>query len=262
MSKIKRDEPVPAPVSTPIASGNITMRELPESGAITQDNEKRITVLYKGTAAVLKAAQPEKGAVITGYGGYEVESSQLTPGNGDLAELEIRLVPAPGFGGGVVLPVVIRDQYNVDWMRIEKPIETAAFLGDEAAQAAAAIVLDLWRNTEPTLRAQFKYIDTAGAEQVLTGTAIDAAKKILRGVESYLQFIPVVMRVRAYRGRPTTGGCGEREDPPQYKISGYEYLKTADRLSDPGEGPIIRTEEWTGAIEWDVDLYPPPGAES
>ena len=28
-----------------------------------------------------------------------------------------------------------------------------------------------------------------------------------------------------------------------------------DRLNDPGEGPIIRTEEWTGAIEWDTDLY-------
>lgn len=255
MSKIKRDEPVPVPSSTPITKGNIDVRELPESGVIIRGNETRITLLYKGTATALKLAQPAKGAAVTGYDGYAVESSQLTPGKGDLAELELLLVAAPSVSGGTVVPVVIRDQYSVDWMRIEKPIETAAFLGDDEAQAAAAIVLDLWRNTEPTLRAQYKYVDTGGAEQTLIDKPLLAAKKILRGVESYLEFAPVVMRIRAYRGRPTTGGCGLIEDPPEYAITGYQYLKTADRLNDPGEGPIIRTEEWTGAIEWDTDLY-------
>ena len=98
-------------------------------------------MLYKGTATALKLAQPAKGAAVTGYDGYAVESSQLTPGKGDLAELELLLVAAPSVSGGTVVPVVIRDQYSVDWMRVEKPIETAAFLGDDEAQAAAAIVL-------------------------------------------------------------------------------------------------------------------------
>ena len=249
----KREDPPIVPSAAVIVNGDITMRELPESGIISRGDISRITLHYKGSKADLKTAQPGKGAAVAGYTGYEVESSVLSPGNGDLAELEIVLVPEPP--GDTFVAEVIRDTYDIDWMRVEKPIETAAFLGDEDAQAEAAILLDLWRNAEPRLRAQFKYVDEAGAEVALTDKVLLAAKKIIKGVEGYLEFVPIVQRVRAYRGRPTTGGCGKIESPPAYAISGYEFLKTADRLSDPGVGVAVRTEEWTGLLKWDQDLY-------
>lgn len=256
------DNPPPVPDAGVITRGHVGLRELPESGAISKVNDAEITLLFKGTKSALALVQPMRGALVTGYDGFEVARSNLTPGRGGLAELEIMLVPKPPMSGALLVPTVIRDQFDIDWMRIEKPIETAAFLGDAEEQAEAAVLLDLWRNSEPKLRAQFKYLDNAGAEADLEDKTLLAAKKIMQGVESYLEFVPVVQRIRAYRGRPTTGGCGQVEDPPQYVIEGYEFLKTADRLSDPGDGPVMRTEEWTGAIKWDEDLYPlPAGAE-
>jgi len=236
-----------------ISKGDTGIRELPDSGVITAGDQLRKTLKYAGTLSALAAVQPLRGDTVTGHSGYEVESSVLTPGKGNMAEMQVNLVAT---SASFITPAVIRDKYDVDWMRIERPIETSPYLGDAAAQAAAAIVLDLWRNGEPALRAQYKYIDAAGVEQTLADKVLDIAKKIMKGVESYLVFTPVVQRVRAYRGRPTTGGCGVPENPPANTIAGYVFLKTADRLSDQDESISIRTEEWTGALEWDADLYP------
>ena len=62
-------------------------------------------------------------------------------------------------------------------------------------------------------------------------------------------------RIRTYKGRPDVEAPGKREDPPSGGVSGYEYLKTADRLVQNGDRSWTRTEQWTGALKWEELLY-------
>jgi len=248
-----------SPRSAVITKGDVTNRQLPTSGIINVGTQTKKTLVYKGTLAALTVVIPARGDTVTGETGYIVETAVLSPANGDLAELTVNMVLLGTDETELVFPEVVSDKYDIDWMRIEKPIETSTFLGDSADQAAAAIVLDLWTNTEPKLRAQYIYVDEDDVQSSLVGNTLEIAKKIMKGVTSYLEFVPVVQRVRIYQGRPITGGCGLIEDPPANAITGYVFLKTADRLNDQEEGVSVRTEEWTGAIEWDTDLYDTAG---
>ena len=93
-------------------------------------------------------------------------------------------------------------------------------------------------------------------------SALKAAKLILKGIESYLCFHPVVTLTTESEERPSSygAGIGRRGAPPVSGYpGGYEWLKTADRLSRATDGTWTRVQQWTGASKelggWDHDLY-------
>lgn len=133
------------------------------------------------------------------------------------------------------------------------------FISFAAADWAA---ITAWDNElDQELKASYQYYKrdadgrTAGSIQTLTGTTSTGQKAYaylrLRGVESFLDFAPVVRRTSRYLGSsaPDSSDAGQKTDAPAYAPAGYQWLKTADRVSKQGTRGVewIRQEEWTGA---------------
>jgi hypothetical protein len=145
---------------------------------------------------------------------------------------------------------------ELEWMELQKKIEThpryAQAVGissagpkeltDEDVQA-----IDLWKNSSGA--------DRAKNFNALSVNAKDLASKILRGVESYVVFYPVVRRTTPIGKAPSSASPGKIENPPpEIRISGYQFLKTADRFIRKGTH-WSEVEEWTGAEFIDPDFY-------
>lgn len=161
------------------------------------------------------------------------------------------------------------DQYpfwEIDQVQVEKSLrQHPAFITFVAADWFA---ISAWENEiDQDLKSQYKYYKrdaegkTAGTIQTLTGT-VSAGQTAyaylrLRGVESYLDFAPVVRRNSRYLGSsaPNSSDAGQKTTAPAYAPEGYEWLKTADRVTKQGAKGIewIRQEEWTGARKVLID---------
>lgn len=150
--------------------------------------------------------------------------------------------------------------YEIDQVQIEKSLKQhPAFASFVAADWQA---VNAWDNEmDMALKAAYQYYlrdkenSPVGSVQTLTGTTTTGQKAYaalrLRGVESFLDFAPVVRRTTKYRGNsaPSSADAGQKTSAPSYAPAGYEWLKTADRVSKQGVKSIewIRQEEWTGA---------------
>lgn len=155
------------------------------------------------------------------------------------------------------------DQYpnfEIDQVQIEKPLrQHPGFINFAAADWQAVNAWDA--ETDHALRSNFQYYLrdkdglAVGSVVTLTGTTATGQKAYaylrLRGVESFLDFAPVVRRNSRYLGSsaPSAADAGQKTTAPAYAPDGYEWLKTADRVSKSGARGIewIRQEEWTGA---------------
>lgn len=144
---------------------------------------------------------------------------------------------------------------EIEWLRIEKPLGTHPMFAELTPTQWGQI--KAWEAGEvnhPDRYGQFQY-QTGGSGNwtALTGLALKYAEKILRGVTGYMVFTPIVRWTHYFSSRPNTGRCGKRSSPANAP-AGYEWLKTADRAIRQ-EGQWTRVQEWTGADEWDKDLY-------
>lgn len=156
--------------------------------------------------------------------------------------------------------------WEIDQVQVEKSIrQHPAFIAFTAADWAA---VTNWENEQsPVLKTAYKYYERdsegtpAGSIQDLTGTTaagqVAYAYLRLRGVESFLDFAPVVRRNSRYIGSsaPDSSDAGQKTAAPAYAPDGYDWLKTADRISKQGSKGVewIRQEEWTGARKILID---------
>jgi len=221
-----------------ITLGSTATQEQPESGQIrkARDTDEK-TVVRKGTRSALETLQPAVGA---SYESGIVLSSVVAPLKGDLATLTVVVDMSPDDSGDGLQTGSVR--WEVTWQQLEKPLLTHLDYTSESEDVAA------W--SEKPNRA-----DLVGG---LSEAAQKLARLILKGVESYLVFAPVVSKRSVYKRMPTTGDCGMIGDPPgaPAKIpTGYVYLKTTDQAVEQDDGKYQRTEQWTGADEWSEDLY-------
>lgn len=150
--------------------------------------------------------------------------------------------------------------WEIDQVQVEKHIKQhPAFIRFSPADWQAVNAWDV--ETDNVLRSASKYYLrdkdglAVGSVVTLTGTTSTGQKAYaylrLRGVDSFLDFAPVVRRNSRYIGSaaPDSLDAGQKTTAPAYAPAGYEWLKTADRISKTGSKGIewIRQEEWTGA---------------
>ena len=232
-----------------IVKGSIAVREVPESGSVEQAEGTRRTVVLEGDYALLAAAQPARGDNWADMPNWTVDTSRLTRKRGGLGKLVITLVPYESFYGSFA-EQELRSRIEIDFVQYERPILMHPTLN----KAGSFMAVHLKRWIDDGCNPFFKYTDAQG-EQTLTEEEQEWAQLIFKGVEGYLEFAPVVSRIRTYKGRPDVEAPGKREDPPSGGVSGYEYLKTADRLVQNEDRSWTRTEQWTGALKWEELLY-------
>lgn len=236
--------------------------EVPSSGARTY------TEITVGRLSELKGMLPARGArkSIDGVPCVVVQA-ELEPTRGGMGRLTVRGRPAAAGAGrhrpSSNRPAEETEKFSVEMAQIEKPLLTHPRYTSVAAEVG------MWRDEpDPGLRNAFKYA-VSGGEASLSGRALEAARKLLAGVEGYLVWAPVIRRSTAGLRHATVGeGMGKIHSGAP-KIDGisvagsWKWLKTGDSAetywTEDEKGDDVercsREELWTGADGWDEDLY-------
>lgn len=242
-------------MSAPIIIGERGVHLHHTTGKVVAAETTTRTIVKQGRYADLKTQVPAKGST---YEGLTVVHSELSPARGGMATLTITGTDssASRYTGDNESPGI---RYEVEFVQLEKPIMSHPKYSAYAGQIAA------WKDGDPALRAALKYEDSNHDIQSLNGHAVDAAKLILKGVESYLVFAPVARRTTrsekpAVKAFGAVGRKAGKIDNPPGKLlamvaGSWKWLKTADRAEEMSGGGSQRVEEWTGADEWEEDLY-------
>lgn len=242
-------------MSAPIIIGERGVHLHHTTGRVVASDTTTRTIVKQGRYADLKNTVPAKGST---YEGLTVVLAELSPSRGGMAKLTVTGTDssASRYSGENEAPGI---DYEVEMAQIEKPICCHPKFKAYADQIA------MWRDGDPALRAALKYEDANHDIQSLNGHAVDVAKLILKGVESYLVFAPVARKTTnsekpAVKAFGAVGAkCGRIGTPPGKLASmvagSWKWLKTADRAVETSGGGSQRIEEWTGADEWDEDLY-------
>ena len=165
-----------------------------------------------------------------------------------------------------------REMWTLDMAEVGKDIRTwlALQMGDAAAAPELAKIAnwqafkdagdyERWQN--------FEYDDSGN---VLTGDTLVLAQKMMKGVDSYTIYAPVLTRTTLWASMPTDAGVVGVIDTPSVR-DGWEiiganslaawtglataWLRTASRSSPNNDGTYSLVEQWTGADEIDGDLY-------
>jgi len=108
-----------------------------------------------------------------------------------------------------------------------------------------------------------------GDNEYLTGDALTLAKKILKGVNTYSIYLPVVTRTTCRCNLPEFYEIGFKSYPidfdgftpiagvdPHFDDLASEWLKTTERVTTNGDSTFTVLEQWTGCDQVDPDLYP------
>lgn len=162
------------------------------------------------------------------------------------------------------------ETWNLDFLEIQKPIINWHF-GQENGPDIP--LLRKWQRLETVDGAWDAYnnflTEVGDESSKLTGETLALAEKILKGVEYYSVYTPVLTRTSVVTdlagislggvgkiGAPTSSGSAAG-DVDLSTLTGLakEWLKTADRLQGAVDGTFQRIEQWTGADKWDEDLY-------
>lgn len=234
-----------------LTRGDTAVRVAWDSGQITVGDTVKRVVILDGTYAALWALTPERGAEYEEWDGFVVDTAVLAPRRGGLGRLTINLTTYNWFNS-ILAETALRETWEIDMAQIERPLLTHPKL-TQPGDNYKGVHLGRWWNAPDRDDVFFTYADGAG-EATLTEDEQTWAMKMLSGVESYLQFAPVVTRTAVYDGRPAATKAGFIETPGT-KVDGFEYLKTGDRVTQNEDKTWTRVQQWTGADKWDADIY-------
>lgn len=235
-----------------IYKGNTSAQEQPSSGRRTfrRGAKRQFTKIVRGRLHSVEANAPDIGDTVSIRGKSCVATGvDVQPERGGMATLTVSGVQKR-HGADVEIT------WEIEMAQIEKPILS------HPKYKAYATEVSAWRDgTDPALKLAHKYLDAGGSEQSLTGAALQTAMKIEKGVESYLVFAPVIRRITKSDDNLTVGrDLGKNVSAPaipsNISIDGtWQWLKSKDNVTLDGDQLSTQIEEWTGADEWDDDLY-------
>lgn len=231
-----------------VNKGNTAVRESWASGQIVRAETDSTEIVKQGLYADLKAEQPAKGVELVT--GFQVEQSTLTREKGNWGKLVISLREKDASSTGGKPLGAIESTIEVDMSQIERPLMTSP----KVESAGTPVEIEKWRNAELADRVAYQYQE-GGAAVPLNTEALKYAKMIMKGIETWLDFAPVVTRMSTYKTRPDPEDIGKIDSPPVTVPGTWQYLKTADRIVQQADKKYCRTEQWTGAKEWSTDLY-------
>lgn len=241
-------------------------------------NGQGYQVQYKGTsyeALETAAAAFKKGDVVET--GWILDSWALegVPGGGGL--LTITCAPNDSGSGGV------QKALKAVWTckSVRNDISILAYCGPSEGNNPNRVALELWmKETDAELANEFKYKkNDQAAEEELSAASKAVARKILKGVESVIRFYPVLtctstwsripgtfMEDLGFVDTPGAPSADETLAPSNLStiISGHEWLKVQDDVTELPDGKFTRTESWmgvkktdaqSGTTAFDPDLY-------
>ena len=238
---------------TPVWKGTKEIAEQPGYPRIKVDsNGTSITRRYEGAFEKIQAeitsariatgkAMPNLGA---GYSSVRIRTFESWPAEGDSGVLIVQMDDFADGGSSSSGSTVGAASYEDDWVVLEKSIERHPRYAD-VSDADIIIIREAVENP------------VSGQSPFLTDTAaIELYTKLLRGQDSYTLYSPIVRSTTPYDGPPPQGKAGQLENPPGNAPADWDWRKTAYRRQKPGsQSAWDLVEEWTGADQWDPDIY-------
>lgn len=244
-------------MAKPIIKGLAGVIESPNSPLFENTKEgPRFTRIFSGVYAAVYESAPNRLAQMAGTpAAFLVDSVRVEKAPGGRGILTVVLAPAPvqdyTMAGNVV--------YEVEWIETQKRMEEHPVFnstsGSGYPNAGLYLLTDSDRDSIEAWRNMPGASQRSSAYASLSAHAKAFAARIRRGQESYVVYSPLCRQTRKYATKPDLTRCGTRQDPPAaVKVSGYSYLKTADRATR--DRTWTRIEEWTGAHYIDDVIYP------
>lgn len=232
------------------------------------DNESTVgnTYVYRGTTSTLTTNKPAVGDAWAD--GRPVVAVRLFEFNTASAVSELMVVTASNvtYSGSLGTPTVEQTSYGLRWRPVVKPLEVHADFqtgGSYALDATARKCILGWRaELDPDLRTkyQFRWINSNGTPGVLVDiataspNALEFIKLAEKGVEEWVDYIPVWRKRSIYRGSSapdagTIGQAGAVSGPIPTAIANlYHFVKSNDEVERIGTSfRWRRDEEWEGA---------------
>lgn len=220
------------------------------------------TILKLGEACRVGFEAPTRIEGVTG----RVAAVSATRQNGGLGTLELTMSERE-----------TTEVWNLDFMEIQKPIRAWHADAENEEDRPDPGALDSWERLKDLDGAwkayQGFYTSTEMSSSTqLAGATLTLAKKILKGVEAFNVYAPILTRVSIVNNLSGLEDVGKDVGAicvpaPSDDIVGSaavatlaalakQWLKTADSLQGALDGTFQRTETWVGAEKWDGDLYP------
>lgn len=250
----------------PKVQGNhLQLLEQPESPEYSFGKDKdTCTRTYKGHYEFLRVNRPYPFQLMTDLDerGFIVETVTLRGDKGgDSGILTVTLTR--GANDEDNDSEVSKPVFEIEWSQVQQKLKLNDLfakltqkdfaLGDGAVDAITGADADGFDKA---------YSDWLGTNGKVTGATDPVLLRRyvdmqLRGVTDFSLHSPVV-RMTTKSNRPQTARpCDLRQVPPVQSgyPRGYEYLKTADRVTNPVRGQSDRTQEWTGALKIEPGLY-------
>ncbi len=237
--------------------GTKSLQEQPDSPVYENGSSgPKYTRTWEGPYAACTAAQPTRLSTIPGTpAGFLVDTVRVNRAPGERGIMVVTFAPAPvkdyTFENNETL--------EIEWIEVQKPLETHPMFNAASATSVHpnAGLYELSDDDWDTID-EWKSADRARKREIIleesTAEALAFIHRLQRGQDSYVLYCPVGRRTRKYATAPVCTRSGLPQNPPAaIKVSGYVYLKTADRATR--DRTWTRTEEWTGADEIDTEVY-------
>ena len=213
---------------------------------------------------------------------YAVGDRYYADGGGNLIIIDNRVTRKPGGLSDCILSyasIYPLEIWNIDFAEVSKDIRT--WLVSKYTNGDGTINNAVWlelakiaqwehqREVESWITWQNFQYNSRG--DVLTGLTKTLAEKMMKGVQTYSIYAPVITRTTTWMFRPAVGVIGKKEKPtsrpgwytfnnegsPQSWINlAKEYLKVGEKSNSNSDGTFTLVEQWQGADQVDPDLYP------
>ena len=250
--------------------GTLELAEMPDSPEWDFSGEAIVcTRKFEGDHAKCLSDKPARGTIQEGFDGYPVDRTNVKklPGGKGLLTVSARGAPAEPAEQDTA-----ETKYELDWTESQRPLITnPCFLADGALEidANGMPAVRLWEDCpDADIKAAKRYYEdnqkrtpAGGIALVDVSDGADAyAQKILNGTDSWVLYSPVARKTStSVKKLEEEASAGRIQTPEGFGASlpsGFQWLKTSDRYSRTGKhGKWERTEEWTGALTIDTDLY-------
>ena len=204
---------------------------------------------------------------------------RYTAATGDqVLVVDVRVNRKPGGLSDCILSYAIiyrLEIWNIDFAEVSKDVRTwlVKKFKDEGKENQAYVELakikkwEHYKDIEAWVQwTNFNYSDT----EKLEGHALTLAKKIMKGVQTYSIYAPIITKTSTWMYRPEVGGIGKKERPAQrdgwytfnnegapqsWLALASEYLKVGEKSNSNSDGTFTLVEQWQGADEVDPELY-------
>ncbi|HEY9817754.1 MAG TPA: hypothetical protein V6D20_18400 [Candidatus Obscuribacterales bacterium] len=231
-------------------------------------NGVQTVIHYIGPHSTLSAAEPARNAEWGDYQGY-VTRTYLEP-EMDNTDTSLLIVDMESTFDATASPeaagTVQEITYEVEWTMFQRSIfEHPSFAPNTGGEYQLTdddiVAVQFWEAGENhEYKKDFKYLPSEDDKTpvTLSTNARKCAEVILKGIDTYEDYAPVLRRTTKYAdGNPATTDAGKRDIAgPVFagKPTGYEYRKTADRsVRTDRDRQWNQVEEWIGAKKVLID---------